>query len=65
MKTNEVSEWGLYLAVGLSLVATIGAIICHANLEMRFDLVWLTVFACSLLTLSGAAVNFDPKRLIK
>ena len=65
MGENNISRTGLITALFLCLVATIGAHLTHGRMINDYDGVWLVTFGGSLLTLSGAMVDFDPKRLIK
>jgi hypothetical protein len=65
MRDSEISEVGIFAAVLLSLVATIGSFVTNGRQINNLDWLWITVFAISLLTLSGAVVNFDFKRLLK
>ncbi len=65
MSDSEINEAGIFVAVFLSLVATIGAFFTSGRMINDLDWLWIGIFATSLLTLSGAVVNFDLKRLIK
>ena len=65
MRDSEINEGGIFVAVFLSLVATVGAFLTSGRMINNLDWVWIGIFAVSLLTLSGAVVNFDFKRLIK
>jgi hypothetical protein len=65
MHESEISEAGMIVAAVLALVATIGTFATNGRQIGGLDWLWLGVFALSLLTLSGAVVNFDLKRLIK
>jgi hypothetical protein len=65
MGDSEISEAGIFAAVFLSLVATIGAFLTSGRMINNYDWLWIGVFLLSLVTLSGAVVNFDLKRLIK
>lgn len=62
---EKVSETGMFGALGLTMVATLGHFLTQHRADTRLDVLWIVLFALSLLTLSGAAVNFDPKRLLK
>jgi hypothetical protein len=65
MRDSEISEAGIIAAVFLSLIATVGAFVTSGRMVNHLDWLWIGVFALSLITLSGAVVNFDFKRLIK
>ncbi|HWD39168.1 MAG TPA: hypothetical protein VG944_09995 [Fimbriimonas sp.] len=58
----EVSTTGIFSAIGLSLMATIGEEFTTGRGCCRYNAVWLGLFAVSVLMLAAAAVNFDPKR---
>jgi hypothetical protein len=62
---EKVSEPGIFAAVGMTLLGTIGHFLTQDRLSYRYDYFWLACFVFALLTLSGAVVNFDPKRLLK
>lgn len=62
---NDVHEGGMIFAAFITLLATVGAILTQGRLTESFDWVWIGMYGMSLLTLSGAVVNFDPKRFIK
>ena len=65
MQKDNVSKAGLFLAAIVSFLATVGSFCTHERLIRQYDGVWIGLFILSLVVLSGAAVNFDPKRLIK
>jgi hypothetical protein len=65
MGENKISRTGIITALFLCLVATVGALFTNGRMIDDYDGVWLVTFGGSLLTLSGAMVDFDPKRLIK
>jgi hypothetical protein len=65
VRDQKVSHIGLFAAAFIALVATIGTYLTTGRFIERYDALWVGLFAVSLATLSGAAVNFDPKRLIK
>ncbi|AIE85536.1 hypothetical protein [Fimbriimonas ginsengisoli] len=65
MKENEVSTNGIFAATFVALAGTIGHYLTHGRLSSSLEWVWLGVFAAALIILSGAVVNFDPRRIIK
>jgi hypothetical protein len=65
MPESNVSTKGLLFAAFLALVGTTGSFFTNGRLIHDLDWLWLSLFASSVMVLSGAAVNFDPKRLIK
>lgn len=62
---EKVSETGIFMAVGFTMVGTIGHFLTANLQDVRLDGLWIVMFVLSLLTLSGAVVNFDPKRIVK
>jgi hypothetical protein len=66
MTMNEkVSQNGMFAALGIALMATLGHVVTAERTFNRFDMLWLSMFVLSIFVLSGAAVNFDPKRWLK
>lgn len=61
----KVSETGIFCAMGIALFATIGQTLASDRCCDRYNWVWLGLFGLSVLTLSGAVVDFDPKRWLK
>ncbi len=51
--------------MGLSLFATLGHGLTTERCCDRYNWIWLGIYALAVLTLSAAAVNFDPKRWLK
>ncbi|HEY0866047.1 MAG TPA: hypothetical protein VGE01_01640 [Fimbriimonas sp.] len=62
---EKVSATGIFSAVGMTLVGTIGHFLTQSRGDVRLDWIWIAMFVISLFTLSGAVVNFDPKRILK
>ncbi len=62
---SKVSEVGIFGAMGLSLFATIGHTLTNEQCCDRYNWIWLSLFGISVLILSGAVVNFDPKRWLR
>ncbi len=62
---EEVCKRGLFGAAGMALFGTVGSTLTDGHFFHRLDAFWITVFACSILMLSGAAVNFDPRRWLR
>lgn len=65
MREEEVNAGGILAATLLALVGTVGYYLTNERTTLVPAWVWLAIFGAALLTLSGAVVNFDPRRLIK
>jgi hypothetical protein len=65
MRETQVHQGGMYSAAGLSMFGTIGYFVSSAQMVANWNWLWIALFAVSLMLLSGAVVNFDPKRIVK
>lgn len=65
MREEEVNVGGVLAATLLALLATVGSFLTHDEMSASSAWLLLALFGAALLTLSGAVVNFDPRRLIK
>jgi hypothetical protein len=65
MSEQEVSINGMFAATFMALAGTVGYFLTHDRLSISLDWLWLGIFTLALMVLSGAVVNFDPRRLIK
>jgi hypothetical protein len=64
MRDNEVSRGGMLFAALLAFVGTVGHFWTSHAFNTHDD-EWFLVFAISILVLSGASVNFNPKRWLR
>lgn len=65
MKSEEISEEGIFAAALLALFGTVGHALTADRTPPGVQVVWLVVFIAALLILSAAAVNFDFRRIIR
>lgn len=64
MRKDEVNAGGMVVAAVFALIGTLGYFLTADRL-VDLNWLWLATFVASLFTLSGAVVNFDPKRILK
>lgn len=65
MDNSEVHEGGVLAAAFFSLFATCGYFLTNGRTSISYDWLWISIFGLSLLTLSGAVVNFDFRRIVR
>jgi hypothetical protein len=65
MVDQEVSEPGIFAAIGLSLIATFGQCLTTERCCDHYNAIWLAMYGLAILILAGASVNFNPKRWLR
>ena len=65
MPRHEVSSVGLAISFAVTVLATVIGMAAQATASYHLNTPSLVLFGCALLILSGAAVNFEPSRILK
>lgn len=62
MPKRDISPGGIICAVAFAFVALVGQSLTTERNCDHYNWAWLAIYVLAVLTLSGAVVNFDPKR---